>query len=213
MRKVLFWFVGLVAAALAGLGVAMFVSGRGVIGRIDRMEQAELVRMPVDLSRPGTYEGTLEHRFNVPHQDPIILIVETPGSEFADTDNVLHGLKTEMRVRAPVGGELEPIELTGGDFVHGPTLVRRRAFLRIGLEELGTYRFALEVTTGAPALAGHKQELVARYNVCRLEVLLGRLLEALAIACWIIAGIILLVLRHFHKNRRRALADSTTSGP
>ena len=211
MRRVLFWFVGLVAVGLSGFGVLMFVSGRGLIGRVERMEQAELVRMPVDLSRPGRYQGALEHRYNVPHHNPITFIVETPGSGLTPADNVLCGLKAEMTIRTPAGSEREPLELGARDFLHAPELVQHRPSIACALGDPGTYGFALEVKTGAAALAGHTQELVAKYSVCRLEVMVGRVLETLAIVCWILAGIILLVLRHFHKKRQPALARSATS--
>jgi hypothetical protein len=159
--------------------------------RADAAQSAEPIRIEVDLSQPGTYSGEFVHSFLGAHDEALRIQTEPTFATTEEARASVAGLKGRVTFTTLEGvvaheRELNP-EWCGSSWVtHGNAVP---AFSFYGLDK-GTYRMTLIVEEGAPALAGVPQTLVARYELCGLEYLPAEICVWASIACFLIAGVI-----------------------
>jgi len=191
----------IVAGAIAGLLLAAAVWLFGVAGRHGREDDqacaAVPVQLPVDLSTPGVFSGKFENSHN--HICKRFLRIETdpPFASSAEALNSLHGMAGTLRIADPDGSAVCETALKAENFGESdlPDDVQRHApAWRIPVMREGTYTLTLEVTAGAPALAGRRQVLVGHYGICGMEAT-GVILPMFGGAvCLLVAVIIALVV-------------------
>lgn len=147
---------------------ALFAIRAGVFQlRFDRVLAADPVRLPVDLSRPGTYTADWQVPYYGHEGLELELVVTPPFDDdlpLVEHIQPLDGIITYDPPSVKAGSW----SLGGGDFLNYPLSVvprdrHRGAFLMIG-PKAGAKpgQLTLEVEEPAPDLAGREQELVVR---------------------------------------------------
>jgi hypothetical protein len=176
---------------------------------VNRAMEAEPLRMDVDLSKPGRYEGSYHQTYRRAHAGSLIVhLGPAPAGAAADTQ--------------PAGNFDGHVELfdAGGKCVFQDDLPTDA--LKMLLTEdlageptyqvfrippalpIGSYKFVLDVRRPAPALARRKQTVIARYAVCELEMMPAFLAGAASVVFGLTGGIVALVLLVGKARRRRA---------
>jgi hypothetical protein len=171
--------------------------------------EAEPLRMDVDLSKPGRYEGSYHQTYRRAHAGSLIVhLGPAPAGAAADTQ--------------PAGNFDGHVELfdAGGKCVFQDDLPTDA--LKMLLTEdlageptyqvfhippalpIGSYKFVLDVRRPAPALAGRKQTVIARYAVCELEMMPAFLAGAASVVFGLPGVILALALLVRQAKRRRA---------
>jgi hypothetical protein len=198
-----------VASLLLAAGVFCLVQYVQMEWELRRAGMADLLRMNVDLSRPGRYEGSYHQTFLGAHSAKFGLYIDPAPADSANTTQPAGDFEANAAMFDANGqsvfqqvipsGFLESL-LTEGNSAPG-----RWEMLRIspGLP-LGTYKFVLNVRRPATALAGRKQIAVIKYVLCGLEALPSFVVGLGALAFGLTGGIIALVLLVGRAKRRRA---------
>lgn len=161
------------------LGVLVAVAGVGVAGWFG-VESARLnaefqqwfkdrpLDLTVDLSQAGVVTVPFRQTCSVAHSEMIGLEIEPP----AETEEALSSLLKGLSGRIVISGPGQPEVTTA--MLKGDTAFRFVGSSQVILTQLerfarGDYSATIRVDSGAPALAGRKQTLYARYMLCGLE--------------------------------------------
>lgn len=192
MRRILWWVIAGTALLFAAGAALFFQQGRDWHRRFDEWLVARPVDLEVDLSVPGTFSAPLLQTCSVAHAEVFELL--TPDSPVTPDADVLEGLQGALRVTDADGREVTAETFPPSREVLGPRTEGLLLF-RILPFPAGGYTVSLDVTSGAPALAGMRQRLVARYELCGMERLPGTIAYAFSAGfglVGIVLGVILL---------------------
>ncbi len=201
------WLRALGALLAMGLLIVAIWFGEGytrLSAECDEAEAAQIGTIPVDFSKPGQYEIEVTNRSRLAHGVAHILKVDRAVDEGNSVRKLLSGLAASIELGDMDGtpGRGRPIDLERVD-AHGD---------EIRLDGFGggphEYRLRVEITQGAPALAGMKQLLFARNMMCCTP---GTVKVIGILACLAglgAAGILALVWRSLRRSRRQAKLSS-----
>lgn len=184
--------LGMLAAITGLLIVGAITTGRSA-DAYDRKFHEWLVAAPcdlaVDLSAPGKWQGRFIQTCGVSHGEPVRLWATGPDEAPIDDIAVLDGLEGSLRIVHADGAVVAESSLPGyPGGVAPPEGAIPLAHLTPFRE--GEYEVVVQVTSGAPALAGAQQRLTAAYELCGLERLPAQLGELISGGLWV--GAILL---------------------
>jgi hypothetical protein len=177
----------LVAVALLILAIYAAREWRRVSAACDAAEVAELAAVSVDFSRPGQYEIAVPKRFPLAHGVSHILWLDRSIDEKSSAQELLHGLT----------GTVKCVLEDGKAFIDDPIDLDRISVHENKVELSGfgggpaEYRLQVEITNGAPALAGVRQRLLAMNGMCGLERFVASVSGVFALAMAAIAMVIL----------------------
>ncbi len=161
---------------ICAISLALAVDGFRSWVRYRRMDAAaavaEPLRIAVDLSKPGTYQGSFEQQFRHTCQQQFRLEFTGAPTTEAGLATLLEGMKATLRVFQETGPDVFTATLDEESFV--PALATAAAVTRSpGVRRMpfpgGMYQIALKVESPAPALSGKAQFLISRYELCGLE--------------------------------------------
>lgn len=147
---------------------------------------------PVDLSTPGVWEAPFNQTCSTSHGQAIRLwATDTAGAPIEDPA-ALDGLEGSLRIIDDAGEIVAESPLPGSPNGIAPppgaiTLATLVPF------STGPCQVQIEVTGGAPALAGAIQRITAAYELCGLERLPAQIARGLAIAMWVAAVVAALI--------------------
>ena len=153
--------------AVVALAVECFFRASAWERRFEKWLAAEPSRFEVDVSRPGTYHAPLVQTCAIAHAEVFELIVQGPVSD-DQLDQGLDELRARLVVTGPDGDEVVTQEYPAEAMVFGPTRQHPMLFRIVPFSE-GPYHVALTIDRGASTLAGLRQQVVARYELCGLE--------------------------------------------
>ncbi len=175
---------------------------------VDAWHAAEPCRVTVDLSREGRYEAPFHQEYAGSHSEWLVLEVEPPFASPEEAQDAPEGLALKVWLEDDDGEAFET-EATAADLL---TLAGWGTApwpaLKIAPLARGDYRLELEVLALAKGLAGRKQQIVARYELCGLEGLIDTGLTGAAVVCSVVAlagGRWLWAI--IRRSRRRAQAE------
>ncbi|MFM9996783.1 MAG: hypothetical protein ACKVU4_13400 [Phycisphaerales bacterium] len=193
MRRTL-WWIGLCVAILSLVGaIKFFTDGREWHRRFDEWLVARPIDLPVDLSAPGTFEGSFLQTCSVTHAEVIEVVTpDTPTGGAPDAERFT-GLQGVLTIMDEHGREVLREKLPPSWEILGPNSEATRVF-RVRPFREGRYRLTVDVAAGAPALSGVAQRLVARYELCGLERLPGTVFLFLSAGCALACFVVTCVL-------------------
>lgn len=171
--------------------------------------KARPLRMDVDLSRPGRYEGLYHQTYRRAHASSLIVHLGPPPPARAPVDTQPAGTfdghveildaNGQSVFKSNLSADMLELLLTANE-AGGPTHMVLRIPPRL---PIGTYKFVLDVRRPAPALAGRKPTVIARYAICELEMMPSVFAGAASVAFGLSGGIVALVLLVGGAKRRR----------
>lgn len=181
------------ALGLLAYGCYLFHLGRDMERRYRAALTAEPVRVCVDLSKAGMYEGTFLQTYSWSHGEEILLRADPPLQSQEETKAALAGLSFRIRILDDAGEdvvtgegahELRPPQATRA-LGHDVPLLYFHPFPK------GRYRFLLEVLEPAPRMAGRQQEVFAWYLCCGCEqgpVIAAQVIGTISVVLSLFAG-------------------------
>lgn len=179
MRKLaLGRMIGLLLTALTlGIAVVTGYAGYRYNRAVHAWETARPLETEIDLSQPGAVTVPFEQTCSVSHGEGLFLDCDLRGDTGQVPENVLEGLAGSLVITNAAGEEIARRSLMDGEDdvrPNEPIVYRYLASGEIMLVNLptfaaGTYSATITVDQPAPALAGHRQTVYARYQLCGLE--------------------------------------------
>jgi hypothetical protein len=173
--------LGLLLTALA-LGIAGVTgyAGYRYNRAVHAWETARPLETEIDLSQPGAVTVPFEQTCSVSHGEGLFLDCDLRGDTGQVPENVLEGLVGFLVITNAAGEEIVRRSLMDDEDDEDdvqpdePIVYRYLASGEIMLVNLptfaaGTYSATITVDQPAPALAGHRQTVYARYQLCGLE--------------------------------------------
>jgi hypothetical protein len=172
------------------LGIQFLLDSIDFDRRAVAAESAELIRLNVDLSKPGKYVGQLAGAFPPAHDHLLQLRTEPPFTSQETAEAALAGLTGHLTVvdsqgRVVFEEDVNPQRFYAVDMGDGswqPTLGCRLPG--------GTYQLKLAIDVAASRLDGIPQVLVGRNYLCGLEYLVGYVMWWLGIIGCTLSGVI-----------------------
>jgi hypothetical protein len=210
--------LGVVAVVLLIFGVSWLFESVDYHRRAVEAEAAELIHLEVDLSKPGTYAGTLAKAFPPAHSHALLLKTDPCFNSQEAAEAAFQGLTGHLTIVDPQGETVFDNDLNAtsfyarglGDGTWEPTLIAHGHFPDQPCQ------LTLVVDIPASNLDGVPQVLVGRNFFCGVEFLVGYIVWWLGIISCMLAGILgfLVVVITVAVRRRQpatsAPADSTT---
>jgi hypothetical protein len=205
---------GAVAAVLFCVAIPLFFTSAEIRRRADEAQTAELLRLRVDLSHPGEFEGKLEctfqHAWGLRFQivtEPSIAATTEPSAASAEAaQSHLAGLDGHLTIAGPDGAVVFEKPLRAGDFACR-RIEHDRWGIATGVEYCalrgtwmspgasgGTNVLKLAVDRGAVRLAGMPQVLMAQYELDGLEYVFARALWLFGFVGCAIGGLLVLAI-------------------
>jgi hypothetical protein len=193
------------AVAIAGLVMAFRNGVEARQTNPERLARAEPIRLPVDLSVRGTYAGSMHCISGAPHGLWLVLESQPPFEAEAEAQDALSGLNAVL-FSERAGEERHELTFDGQDLVRPGMAEPGEPWpaFSVAPPPRGEYAVTLEVVDPAPGMAGRRQELVARYQLCGLEGLVAKMTWGVA-AVWLViaaAGMYAGYRLSFHPRRR-----------
>lgn len=135
---------------------------------------AEPLRMPVDLSKTGTYRGSFEQLFRHTCQQQFRLDFDGAPTALDDWTSRLEGLKATFTLVTTNGSKMFSETLDEDTVI--PVLKTATGIvwasgIRRAPASKAVYQVVLDVESPAPRLAGSSQFLISRYELCGLETM------------------------------------------
>ena len=193
---------GTVAVAILGVSVLFLVTGI----QAQLSLKARPIRLKVDLSRPGTYTGKLNHVFSSSVANYLEIVTKSPLKSPKDA---VKGLTGQLTISEP-GGAVVAEASFGPEFQYLTSSDDNRRTSLIYFPHLaeGVYDLKLTVKTGAPKLAGVAHSLEVGYLLTGVEHFVADVLCSLGIAGCVVSGLIGLVIAAVTAEKRcRPVAD------
>lgn len=200
------------------LAIPFITGGVDVRQRADLARVAEPIRLKVDLSKPGEYEGTFRHTFTNAHSTFLRIETDLPLVSREKAEAILAGISGRLAIVGSNGVAIYEYNFTsedvgcwkGNDEQWVPVI-------KIGNFPAGVYTLRFKVDHGAPKLANVPHVLIAQYGLCGMEYLLSQMMMWLGIGGCVIAGllIIAIVVVTIAKRGRAAnyVCDSAAGSP
>jgi hypothetical protein len=179
---------GIVAVAAFSGAVACFVAGSRYQAKLDAAHMAEPIRLAVDLSKPGTFAGKLNHTFSDALDNCLAIVTEStqPSPESAQAlakglsgRITLYGPQGDLVAKKSFGPELGCFSWNTGSWT---------PIIDLGHFAEGVYDLKVTVDSGAPRLAGVPQWLVGRYVLCGIEGIPVEIYRFLGIVGCLLSG-------------------------
>ena len=170
----------IVALVIAGLlllsGLYFLYHGYAHYHKFFESIDAKPIDIPVDFSRPGTFSGPFHQTCMSAHSESICLEIPIEVRErlVGDEPSESEGFAALRFVCVLTNAEGE---MVGEDQFEGRLSGLTRpvegaiVLMRFVPFKTGEYTLDVEVTQGQPELAGVEQRLIARYDLCGLELL------------------------------------------
>lgn len=126
------------------------------------------IETSVDLSRPGETTAPFRQTCDISHGELLVLECDLDQASSQNVAKLLDGLYADFAVKRSDGTEVEAIKLNieTVQYLDGDIMLAN-----FPVVPKGDYIATLRVESGAPALAGREQKLVAKYALCGLEEL------------------------------------------
>jgi hypothetical protein len=193
-----------VAAVVLWLTVPSFFCSADLYRRADRAKVAELVRMKVDLSKPGTYSAKFTHDFPPAHGNCVQILTEANPRSFEEAESLVAGLHGRLVITPP--GDAAPYEPEFGPNGFGATRLDDGKFvpaMMFHCGDQGEYKLKMIVDRGAPQLAGVAQTIVVRYVICGMEYMVAQIAWLIGLVGCLAAGTLLFVVAAVTVAKRR----------
>jgi hypothetical protein len=169
--------------------------------------RARPVDAEVDLSQAGSISLPIDITYSGSHGAALFLFVPERELSEANMRDMLQGFQGEMRIEDQAGRELVPPRPMAPMWIEdlpGVSLCGFSPSMRHGRHQL-----VIDVRAGAPGLAGLRQRLEGRYEMCGLEMMPPLVATALGAASSLL-GVLALSIAGFWRWRttraRRKLA-------
>lgn len=173
--------IGGVLLCLAG-SVHFYGAANAWERRFDEWLLARPIELDVDLSAPGSFEGLFDQTCSIAHGEVIDLRIEDARGAPVEDAGVLEGLRAVVHITDQRGDEVFS-ERYPAPFDFTVPTGEVPALFGVWPFREGRYLLRLDVTSGAPALAGLRQRLVARYELCGLERAPAAIAFGLSVVC------------------------------
>jgi hypothetical protein len=172
-------------------------------------ETAEPIRLPVNLSKPGTYSGTLRHTFGAGSVE-LHIVAQPPQRSEYDPKAAVEGLSGHWAIVGSDGTVVMKREFGPQDLQRG-RWEPEGWVAGIGSDrfEPGDYELHLTVERGAAGLANVPQTLAAGYLLCGMEYAGKLTMYATAVGSLAIGAIIALVILTVTERRCRRRTPKT----
>lgn len=182
-------YLRLIGALFSIVGLALaFSFYRDAVHHRAAFEQwlvDEPMRTSIDLSSAGEVTMPFRQTCAAAHAQVIELSVEP--HEDAPVPIDLVGLRMTITIGTPDGAEVASLDVSGENIPPAPSPLPIARFHPFAT---GDYVASILVISPAPALAGHAQTLVARYELCGLELMPAAVLQVAAIGAGIVSAVI-----------------------
>jgi len=205
--------VGIVVAVILLFSIPLFFTSADIRRRADKARTAELMRLKVDLSKPGVYSGTFNHDFEAAHGNYVQIVTNVPSASYEQAEAIVEGLVGHLAVTGfdQQGGYEQEFGPKDYDCMRADD-GRWAPVVRFHCSTAGNYRLKFTVGKGAPKLAGIPQALVVRYEICGLEYLVANLACLLGIAGCTVAGVIILLIVIVTMKKRHSSTRTPSAG-
>ena len=191
-----------IASLLLVAGVYFLIWAHHQRQEFQRWTTAKPIDMAVDVSHPGHFSGEFRQTCQTSHGEAVCLEMPSNLLASASASNVLASLQFDCTIADAQGTQVVKSSFDG-DRLDGDRLIDGAIpVVFIAPFKKGIYTLTLTVSKGAPALAGVHQRLVARYELCGLEMMPASMATVMGVAAIVIAGIILLVVLVITKLKR-----------
>ena len=216
---------GIAAAFFLLLAIPFITGGVDVRHRADLARVAEPIRLKVDLSKPGEYEGTFRHTFTAAHSKNLQIETDSqlmPKSARESREKgkeILAGLSGRVSIIGSDGSVVKECDFTAESSTDCWSFNNAWwiPLIDLGSFPAGVYTLKLKVDHGAPQLANVRHVLIAKYGLCGMEYLHSQMMMWLGIGGCVIAGllIIAIVVVTVAKRGRAAnyVCDSVAESP
>ncbi len=197
VAEILGW---LFVAALLGGAIGFAVDAGRRSRQFNRWVADVPTNFAVDLSKPGRTTATFRQTCDISHSEVLLLRVETDVSKTGDPAELLDGLAGRIAIVDRSGREVFG-EVLEDQPTYEPQPAGFIGLTRFHPFPVGDYTIRLDVRHGAPALAGRRQTLLARYEFCGIEQMPVLASEFFALVT-AVPGLILATVLIFQRVRR-----------
>ena len=194
----------IIAVLLAAAGVYLVVMAN--VMRLEFLEwiDAKPVDFAVDVSQPGEFSAPFHQTCSISHGEVLCLAVPEEILAEGSPQALLSPLRFESVIRDEQGNVVVQAEFDGevpwgGEhlFDGAIPLVRFRPFAK------GDYILDFRITQGAPELAGVPARLMARYELCGMEMMPAFLALVGGVGAFLLAMIMLLAAWVFNRRLQK----------
>ena len=196
-------FRGIAVLIAVGLLIFAFFSlkdGYLICHNFDDWLTVKPMNIKVDLSKKRVFRGKFEQTCSIAHGESLYL--KLPQGKY--NEDFIRALKFHFEIINEDGKAI--IDKTSANILID-TNKPDQAITLLGLPPFakGQYEFTLNIITPVPELAEINQQIFAKYHLCGLELLIGKILLAIGAVSFIIASvIILLVIKITRKKKSRS---------
>lgn len=187
----------IIVSVICLVGVVYFaVEASRYKRHVYQAKKDEPIRLKVNLSEPGTYEGTFLHTHNSPHGQ--IFYIETNDVEvsYQNATDMLKGLQGRILITDDSNSVVFTKDFAASDFSfrdwQNPNTPSLHLLNSTRIAK-GDYNLQLLIEQGAPALADKNHFFVCRYLLCGLELMPVMILRIISIICFVVGVVLLLV--------------------
>jgi hypothetical protein len=203
------------AILLILLAVGILTGSSSLRDRLDLLQKAPPICLPLDLSSRRVYSGAYNRSFAAPLDDRLRLVIA--GSPSAtETKKLLSGLAALVVLRDEAGRVVSEQVVGAQDFHEWGAYQKTGLVITLPLaktkHQAGNYDLSIEVTTPAKGMAGHAHCIVAELGLCGVEVLAAYLVGLPAGWIALLVGVIILVVRRRKREKapEAAMVASTS---
>jgi len=176
--------VGLIIA-VAGFGVSIWCARDALRmnAEVHQWIDARPMESAVDLSKPGETSVPFHQTCSTSHGEALFLECDLPDDMKGSLDGLFKDLSASVVIQAADGSAIETVKIDGQNVRLWDDKIMLAGFAPF---RKGDYVAALRVDRGAPGLAGNRQVLYAKYQLCGLEEMPVALAGAFALGAGII---------------------------
>jgi hypothetical protein len=158
----------MITLVLAGTAAYYGVQSRRYAQQVQAWTVAEPTRFAVDLSHAGRVDAPFVQTCQVSHREVIQLKISGAPDQASP---LLSGLKGRVEIVGADGKDVLSVDFPDAQLLESWQPGEAIDLAYFHPFEVGQYTLRLDVIEPAPALAERSQEVIARYQLCGLEVM------------------------------------------
>jgi predicted membrane protein len=201
--KIVTVVLGIVVAILLIIGYVQLLKAKKWYNKYKAIAETELFSIPLDLSDDGKYTASFEYS-SIVHLGVILQLQS--GDELLKSDD-FNGLAGSVSFIDDKGNTTEPDDFNRNDWKWAD-----KWYLRSGRWLWGDskYTIFLEIDSRDDYSAGIKPTIVGKYATCECMLIPTMILGVTGIACFVIAGLIVVITFTVLKRRKRQVAEDVS---